>query len=341
MITFWVIDLTEQRDAKVRRHSEQLAALYEAALALTEELDLGPVLRLVVDQARTLSGGKYGALGVLDEKGIFFDHFITSGITPEQCAHMGPTPLGHGLLGVLIKDGESIHIPNIAIDPRGVGFPPNHLQMRSLLGMPIKFKNEILGDLYLTDKMTPSGEVTDFSEQDQRLHEIFASQAAIAIKNAQLYRQLTLLPEGERFGMDLHDGVIQSIHAVALILEDAQYQTEVRAEEVRKGIARAIKGLNDVIRDIRNYILDLRPQRFQGHHLPKRPAELACEVRAHSFLNVRYKSNQEIGCGSLMNIQEKSSILPVFPGLPKFLYRHFRCPPPFRTFAPMPFHFPG
>ena len=287
--TFWVFRLIEQRDAEVRRHSEQLAALHEAALALTEELDLGTVLQLVVDQARTLAGAKYGALGVLDEKGIFFDQFITSGITPEQRARMGPPPLGHGLLGVLIKDGESIHVPNIAIDPRGVGFPPNHPQMRSLLGMPINFKNEILGDLYLTDKMTPSGEVTDFSERDQRLLEMFASQAAIAIKNAQLYRQsqqLTLLQERERFGMDLHDGVIQSLYAVGLMLEDAQYQTEVRAEEARTGIARAIEGLNDVIRDIRNYILDLRPQRFQGHHLPDGLAELAREVRAHSFLNV-------------------------------------------------------
>lgn len=294
--TIWVFRLIEQRDAEVHRHSEQLAALHEAALALTEELDLGIVLQLVVDQARTLAGAKYGALGVLDEKGIFFDQFITSGITPEQRARMGPLPLGHGLLGVLIKDGESIHVPNIAIDQRGVGFPPNHPQMRSLLGMPIKFKNEILGDLYLTDKMTPSGEVTDFSEQDQRLLEMFAGQAAIAIKNAQLYRQsqqLTLLQERERFGMDLHDGVIQSIYAVGLMLEDAQYQTEVGVEQARTGIARAIEGLNDVIRDIRNYILDLRPQRFQGRHLPEGLAELAREVRTHSFLNLNVQIESE------------------------------------------------
>jgi len=294
--TFLVFGWIEQRDAEARWRSEQLSALHKATLALTEELDLGTVLQLVVDQARTLAGANYGALGVLDEKGVFFDQFITSGITPEQRARMGSPPLGHGLLGALIKVGKVIHVPDIAIDPRSVGFPPNHPEMRSLLGMPIKFKDEILGDLYLTDKMTPSGEVVAFSEQDQRLLEMFASQAAIAIKNAQLYRQsqqLVLLQERERFGMDLHDGVIQSIYAVGLMLEDAQYQTEVGAEEVRPVIARAIEGLNDVIRDLRNYILDLRPQRFQGRHLPEGLAELAREARAHSFLNVDVQIDSE------------------------------------------------
>lgn len=86
--------------------------------------------------------------------------------------------------------------------------------------------------------------------------------------------------------MDLHDGVIQSIYAVGLMLEDAQYRSEAGGEEVKTVIARAIEGLNDVIRDLRNYILDLRPQRFQGRHLPEGLAELAREARAHSFLNV-------------------------------------------------------
>lgn len=287
--TILVFSWIEQRDADARRRSEHLNALHIATLALTQELDLGTVLQLVVDQARTLAGAKHGALGVLGEDGRFFDQFITSGITLEQRARMGSLPLGHGLLGVLIKDGESIHVPNIAADSRSVGFPPNHPHMRSLLGMPIKFKDEILGDLYLTDKMTPSGETTDFSEQDQRLLEMFASQAAVAVKNAQLYRQsqeLVLLQERERFGMDLHDGVIQSIYAVGLILEDVQYQAEARVEEAKPMITRAIEALNHVIRDIRSYILDLRPQRFEGRHLPEGMAELAREVRAHSFLDV-------------------------------------------------------
>ena len=86
--------------------------------------------------------------------------------------------------------------------------------------------------------------------------------------------------------MDLHDGVIQSIYAIGLMLEDAQYQNEGGSEGVKTNIGRAIDGLNDVIRDIRTYILDLRPQRFQGRFLPEGLAELVREVRAHSFLDV-------------------------------------------------------
>ena len=294
--TLWAFGLIERREGEARNRSEQLATLHEAALALTEELDLGTLLQRVVDQARTLARAKYGALGVLEEKSEFIDQFITSGITPEQRARLGALPRGHGLLGVLIKAGDSIRVPDIATDPRSVGFPPHHPPMRSLLGVPIKFKGEILGDLYLTDKMTSVGEVTAFSEQDQNLLEMFASQAAIAIKNAQLYRQsqqLALLQERERFGMDLHDGVIQSIYAVGLMLDDAQYRAETGPPEVKAMIGQSIEGLNDVIRDIRNYILDLRPQRFQGRHLPDGLEELAREVRAHSFLNVNVQVQSE------------------------------------------------
>jgi signal transduction histidine kinase len=287
--TLWVFRLIELRETEARQRSEQLAALREAAMALTQELNLGMVLQRVVDQARTLAGAKYGALGVLEEQSEFIDQFITSGITLEQRERLGPLPRGHGLLGVLIKAGASIRVPDIATDPRSVGFPPNHPEMRSLLGVPIIFKGEVLGDLYLTDKMAPSGEVTDFSIQDQHLLEMFATQAAIAIKNAQLYRQsqqLTLLQERERFGMDLHDGVIQSIYAVGLMLEDTQYRAAQEPEAVQTGLPRAIEGLNEVIRDLRNYILDLRPQRFQGRDLSEGLAELARELRAHSFLEV-------------------------------------------------------
>ncbi|MDQ3007772.1 MAG: GAF domain-containing protein, partial [Chloroflexota bacterium] len=119
--TMLVLGWVEQRDIEARWRSDQLSALHRATLALTEQLDLATVLQLVVDQARTLAGAKYGALGVLDEKNMFFNQFITSGITPEQRARLGKPPLGHGLLGVLIKGGEPLHIPDISRDPRGVG----------------------------------------------------------------------------------------------------------------------------------------------------------------------------------------------------------------------------
>ena len=285
----WLFRIIEQHEAEAQRRSEQLAALHKAALILTKEVDLSTVLQRVVDEARVLAEAQYGALGVLDEDRKYIDQFITSGITPQQRALLGPPPRGHGLLGVLIKLGQSIRIPSISDDPRSVGFPPNHPPMRSLLGVLISFQGEILGDLYLTDKLTPSGKVTAFSEQDQQILEMFATQAAIAIKNAQFHRQsqqLTVLKERDRFAMDLHDGVIQSMYGIGLMLEEAQNRLEIQDAGGQDLILQAVDGLRRTIHDIRNYILDLRPERFQGRDLREGLAELARELRAHSFLSV-------------------------------------------------------
>ena len=157
------------------------------------------------------------------------------------------------------------------------------------------FKDEVIGELYMADKLGQFQDVTEFSEQDQRILEMFATQAAIAIKNAQLYRksqQLTLLQERERFGMDLHDGIIQSIYAIGLMLDDTQHRMHEDIEQAREGINRGILGLNEVIRDIRNYILDLRPNRFQGRDLKEGLGELARELRSNSFLNVNLELNE-------------------------------------------------
>jgi len=285
----WLFGIIEQHEAEAQQRSEQLAALHKAALILTKEVDLATVLQSVVDEARTLVKAQYGALGVLDKDKNYIDQFIVSGITPQQRALLGLPPRGHGLLGTLIKTSESIRVPNISEDHRSIGFPPNHPPMKSLLGVPISFQGEILGDLYLTDKLSPTGNITAFSEQDQQLLEMFATQAAIAIKNAQFHRQsqqLTLLQERDRFGMDLHDGVIQSMYGIGLMLEEAQNRFETETDGGKELISQAIEGLRRTIHDIRNYILDLRPQRFQGRDLREGLAELARELRAHSFLGM-------------------------------------------------------
>ncbi len=289
----WVFRIIDQREAEIRRRSEQLAALHEAGLALTTELELRNVLQKVVDLSRGLVRARYGALGVLDEAGQSIEQFFPSGITPEQRAQLGEPPRGHGLLGVLIREGESVRIPDIQRDPRAAGFPPHHPPMHSLLGVPIRSKGRVIGDLYMTDKRPEGADdgsgYTVFTPHDQQILEMFATQAAIAIENAQLYRQtqqLAVLQERERFGMDLHDGIIQSIYAIGLMLEDGQHRMDTEPPEAQARIAQAIHGLNEVIRDIRNYILDLRPQRFQGRDLKRGLAELARELRANTFLNV-------------------------------------------------------
>lgn len=289
----WVFTIVEQQEMEVSRRADQLAALHEAALSLTTELDMGHVLQKVVDLSCSLVNARYAALGVLDDAGEYIEQFITAGIDPVVRAQMGELPRGHGLLGALIKDGKPIRIPEIGDDPRSVGFPPNHPPMHSLLGVPIRSKGRVIGDLYLTDKLIEVEDGTErlgvFTPEDQEVAEMFATQAAIAIENAQLYRktqQLAILQERQRFGMDLHDGIIQSIYAIGLMLEESDLAVESNPPDAHTSIRQALHGLNDVIRDIRNYILDLRPQRFQGRDLGQGLEEIARELRANTLLNI-------------------------------------------------------
>lgn len=301
LFSSWVFRSIERNEAEIQHQSDQLAALHEAALSLTRELDLNLVLQKVVDLARELSNAKYGALGVLEPEGRWIDQFIFSGIDHKFRGKMGAPPRGHGLLGAVIEEGRPIRVSVIDSDQRSSGFPEVHPFMQSFLGVPIRFKDEVIGELYLADKLGEADLVINFSAQDERLLEMFATQAAIAIKNAQLYRQsqqLTIFQERERFGMDLHDGIIQSIYAIGLMLDDTRHRLGEDADPATQGIDQAISGLNEVIRDIRNYILDLRPNRFQGRDLKEGLSELARELRANSFLDVNLEAS-EIDVSSL------------------------------------------
>lgn len=290
LFSAWVFRVIQQRENLIQRRTIQLSALNEAALVLTMDLDLRTVLNRVVHLACELVNARYGALGVLDENGERIGQFITSGITPEERQAIPRLPQGHGLLGALIKEGRPIRVPEISEDGRSVGFPPNHPHMHSFLGVPIKSKGTVIGNLYLTDKQSQSEPgVRIFTEEDEKIVEMFATQAAIAIENAQLYRktqQLAVLQERERFGMDLHDGIIQSIYAIGLMLEDTELRMSKEPDIVPDRLRKTIHGLNDVIRDIRNYILDLRPQQFQGRDLIGGLDELAQELKANTFLDV-------------------------------------------------------
>ncbi len=291
--SIWVFRIVDNREKKIIEHKEQLEALHSAALTLTTELDLGEVLQKIVDLSRGLVKARYGALGVLQEGTEYIAQFFTSGISDEQRALLGETPRGHGLLGLLIREGKSIRISSIRDHEDSAGFPPNHPEMHTLLGVPIKSTEKIIGDLYMCDKIpfTQNGQIdyADFSERNQIVLEMFATQAAIAIENAQLYRKtqrLSVLEERERFSMDMHDGIMQSIYGTGLILENAQQNLKSNPDNTDSQIAQAMHALNDVNRDIRNYILGLRPNRFQGRDLIAGLEELLGELRANSFLTV-------------------------------------------------------
>lgn len=270
--------------ATVRQTAERLAALDEATRGIAEVLDVDTVLQLIVDRVRRLVGARYAALGIVDDSGAI-ERFSTSGITPAQRTRIGPLPRGHGLLGLIVREGRTYRIPDIADHPDSFGFPPHHPPMRSLLGVPVRVKGRSVGNLYLTDKR----DAVEFSEGDAVLVEMFALHAGIAIENARLHeqvQQLAVVGERERIGRDLHDGIIQGIYAVALSLEDVPALMTDDPPEATARVDRAIDSLNLTIRDIRNFILGLQSEFLRGSDLVAGLSTLAEEFRLNTAIDV-------------------------------------------------------
>jgi signal transduction histidine kinase len=183
----------------------RLQAISNAFVAITSELDLDVVLQKIADTAREVGKAHYAAMGVVDENGKITS-FITSGITKEQRELLGEPPQGHGLLGLLITEGQPLRVPNIAEHPRSCGFPPNHPPMTSLLGVPVSVQGRVTGDLYLTDKI---GSVA-FTPEDEWWLTIFARQAAIAIENAHLYKKARIAQQRSQTMAELTSQLNQS-----------------------------------------------------------------------------------------------------------------------------------
>ncbi|HEX7346184.1 MAG TPA: GAF domain-containing sensor histidine kinase [Candidatus Limnocylindrales bacterium] len=269
------------------------------------------VLQLIVDRVRELVGARYAALGILAEDRRRIERFVTSGITPEQRQRLGPPPQGHGLLGLIITEGHSLRIPDISAHPASYGFPPNHPPMTTLLGVPVRLKNRIVGNLYLTDKA--SG--LEFSEDDQRLVDLFALHAGIAIENARLHeavQHLAVVDERERIGKDLHDGIIQTLYGISLSLEDVPEIMVTDAVEAAARVDRAIDTLNAAIADLRQFVVGLRPEQVDRTDLIGLLAALADQVRQRDVMDIELElPDQRIdlpahGRGELLHIAREA-----------------------------------
>ncbi len=160
--------------------------LIRSGLALAAELDLGAVLKRIVELAVELTDATYGALAVLNQDGSIRD-FITTGITDEERTAIGDPPAGRGVLGLLVREGHPIRLERISDHPASVGFPPNHPAMTSFLGTPILARGRAFGHIYLTDKRGAQA----FDDDDEQALLVLAAQAGTAIENARLYEEAT------------------------------------------------------------------------------------------------------------------------------------------------------
>jgi signal transduction histidine kinase len=169
------------------READRLRTLLETGIAISSELSLDAVLERIVEAAARLTGARYAALGVIDRSGTGLERFITTGIDDETRTMIGDPPHGRGILGVLIRDAKALRLRDLQQDPRSVGFPTNHPEMHSFLGVPILLRGVSYGNLYLTEKESAG----EFSAQDEELVTLLAAQAAVAIENARLYQAST------------------------------------------------------------------------------------------------------------------------------------------------------
>jgi signal transduction histidine kinase len=240
------------------RERTALQAMSDAVLAIAAELSVQAVLQRLVDAARDLAGARYAAIGVPDGEGAF-ERFITSGMTDELVAEMGPLPRTHGLLGAMLESERPYRTPDIRQDTRFRGWWPSaHPEMRSFLGVPIVARGGVIGAFYLTDK-----EGADvFDEADQRLIEMLAAHAAVAIENARLFersRELSIVEERNRVARELHDSVSQRLFGVVLAVETAVELLDRDPAAARVQLERAQQLAHGSMDELRSLIFELRP----------------------------------------------------------------------------------
>ncbi|QNL94447.1 GAF domain-containing protein [Aeromicrobium senzhongii] len=233
--------------------------IVDAAVAVTSDLDLDSLLRRIIDQARELTGARYAALGVLgrdsDDELV---EFLVEGIDPDTAESIGRLPRGHGVLGVVLRDGCPLRLEDVASHPDSVGFPPNHPPMGAFLGVPVRVNGVVFGDLYLTEK------TGGFTADDERLVTGLAAVAGTAISNARLFDELAstraeltrlaVIEDRNRIARDLHDLVIGRLFAAGLAVDRvARHVPEPWAERA----SQAVDDVDRAIADLRGAIFAL------------------------------------------------------------------------------------
>ncbi len=166
---------------------DAIVALSEAVLAISAENDLVGVLLAIADRARATAGARYAAIGIPFADTDRIEHFVVSGLEPEEIERIGDLPRGRGVLGVMLRADGPLRIDDIAAHPSSFGFPPNHPPMNSFLGVPFRQAGVIVGALYLTEKIGAPG----FSDDDEAFVEVLARHAALAVVNARLHESLS------------------------------------------------------------------------------------------------------------------------------------------------------
>ncbi len=240
-----------------------------ALLAMSRHLEVRDVLKTIVASARELLAAEYAALGVPDDHGGFAQ-FVVDGVSEEQWRAIGPLPRQHGILAAMLHQEKPERLADVREDPRFEGWPDAHPRMSDFLGLPIRDGDEVIGALFLANKIRPGGRAAEpapgdgcgFTEEDEELLSILGQHAAIALTNARLYersRELTIVEERSRLAHELHDAVSQKLFSLRLTAQAAAALVD-RDPSRAKGELQQVAALAaEAADELRAAVVELRP----------------------------------------------------------------------------------
>lgn len=258
----------------------KLLRLIDAVLMIEAAVELPVLLRHLIEEACSLVDARFGALGVLNEARTGLEPFITVGLGDVEEEAIGARPTGRGVLGVLITDPTSLRLKDLGTHPDSYGFPAHHPPMKSFLGVTVRVRSVVYGNLYLTDKIG----AREFTDQDQALAEALAVAAGIAIENTRLHervRVLSVLDDRNRIARDLHDRVIQRVFAVGMSLQGAVRLSE--RDQIIDRVNKAVDDLDTTVTEIRTAIFELGNKAIAGglrHSVLELTEEMASSLGA-------------------------------------------------------------
>ncbi|MGV9662557.1 GAF domain-containing protein [Nocardia niigatensis] len=256
----WVVIPDELRELAASR--ERLHDLVEAVYAVVSDLDVDLVLRRLVTAAVRLVDAQYGALGLLgpdDGSGERrLGQFFPVGMDAEAVRRIGHWPHGRGVLGAVLCGEHPVRLADVTKSPLFEGWPEGHPPMRSFLGVPLRYRGMLLGDMYLTNKRGGA-----FSDEDERIIEALAVIAAVKIVNVRMHEQvqrdtlrshrdsatIAVMADRDRIAHDLHDRVIERVQASGRALRDAIGMNP--APELGARLERVAADLDAAVQDIR------------------------------------------------------------------------------------------
>ncbi|MFD8226741.1 GAF domain-containing sensor histidine kinase [Streptomyces massasporeus] len=247
-----------------------LAAVSSALLAMSRHLEVRDVLKTIVASARELLDAEYAALGVPDDHGGFAQ-FVVDGVSEEQWKAIGPLPRQHGILAAMLHEARAERLADVRKDPRFEGWPKAHPDLVDFLGLPIRDGDEVIGALFLANKLRPEAGHAPcpepeggcgFTQDDEELLGILAQHAAIALTNARLYersRELTIAEERSRLAHELHDAVSQKLFSLRLTAQAAARLVDRDPSRAKGELQQVAVLAAEAADELRAAVVELRP----------------------------------------------------------------------------------